>query len=105
MGGPGVLPPFTAIGLGTPTAIANAYNGGIPSLGAFALTSTGALSSANPGALRGLSNVLLVSNLNEEVTTLLIKTIYFANILTNKMQLFQNKFFLKAHNILKITCN
>lgn len=67
IGGPGVLPPFTAIGLGTPTAIANAYNGGIPSIGAFTLTSTGALSSANPGALRGLSNVLLVSNLNEEV--------------------------------------
>lgn len=67
MGGPGgVLPPFTAIGLGTPTALANAYNGGIPSIGAFALTSTGALGS-NPGALRGLSNVLLVSNLNEEV--------------------------------------
>lgn len=67
MGGPGVLPPFTAIGLGTPSAIANAYNGGIPNLGAFTLTSAGALTSANPGALRGLSNVLLVSNLNEEV--------------------------------------
>jgi hypothetical protein len=74
IGGPGVLPPFTAIGLGTPTAIANAYNGGIPSIGAFALTSTGALGSANPGALRGLSNVLLVSNLNEEVKTILILT-------------------------------
>ncbi|CRK94842.1 CLUMA_CG008334, isoform A [Clunio marinus] len=68
MGTPGVLPPFTAIGLGTP-ALANAYGRGIPSLGAFALASTGALGSANPGALRGLSNVLLVSNLNEEMVT------------------------------------
>lgn len=66
MGTPGVLPPFTAIGLGTP-ALANAYGSGIPSLGAFALASTGALGSNTPGALRGLSNVLLVSNLNEEV--------------------------------------
>ena len=66
MGQPGVLPPFTAIGLGAPS-LANAYGGGIPSLGAFALASTGALGSNNPGALRGLSNVLLVSNLNEEV--------------------------------------
>lgn len=66
MGTPGVLPPFTAIGLGTP-ALANAYGSGIPSLGAFALASSGALGSAAPGALRGLSNVLLVSNLNEEV--------------------------------------
>jgi len=59
------LPQFTAIGLGAPS-LAN-YGGGIPSLGAFALASTGALGSNNPGALRGLSNVLLVSNLNEEV--------------------------------------
>lgn len=66
MGTPGVLPPFTAIGLGTPS-LANAYGSGIPSLGAFALASSGALGSATPGALRGLSNVLLVSNLNEEV--------------------------------------
>lgn len=66
MGTPGVLPPFTAIGLGTPT-LANAYGSGIPSLGAFALASSGALGSSAPGALRGLSNVLLVSNLNEEV--------------------------------------
>lgn len=60
------MPPFTAIGLGTPS-LGN-YGGGIPSLGAFALASTaGALGNANPAALRGLSNVLLVSNLNEEV--------------------------------------
>lgn len=60
------MPPFTAIGLGTP-ALGN-YGGGIPSLGAFALASTaGALGNANQAALRGLSNVLLVSNLNEEV--------------------------------------
>lgn len=66
MGAPGVMPPFTAIGLGAPS-LAN-YSGGIPSLGAFALASTaGALGSANQAALRGLSNVLLVSNLNEEV--------------------------------------
>lgn len=67
MGTPGVMPPFTAIGLGAPS-LANAYGNGIPSLGAFALASSGALGSATPGALRGLSNVLLVSNLNEEVT-------------------------------------
>lgn len=69
MGTPGVLQPFTAIGLGNP-ALANAYGSGIPSLGAFALASSGALGSATPGALRGLSNVLLVSNLNEEVIQL-----------------------------------
>ncbi|KAG5672552.1 hypothetical protein PVAND_002672 [Polypedilum vanderplanki] len=66
IGTPGVLPPFT-IGLGTPAL--NAYGSGIPSLGAFALASTGALGSNTPGALRGLSNVLLVSNLNEEMVT------------------------------------
>jgi polypyrimidine tract-binding protein 1 len=66
MGAPGVLPSFTAIGLGAP-ALASAYGSGIPSLGAFALASSGALGSSTPGALRGLSNVLLVSNLNEEV--------------------------------------
>lgn len=66
MGGPGVLPSFTAIGLGAPS-LASAYGSGIPSLGAFALASSGALGSSVPGALRGLSNVLLVSNLNEEV--------------------------------------
>lgn len=89
IGGPGVLPPFTAIGLGTPTAI-NAYNGGIPSIGAFALTSTGALSSANPGALRGLSNVLLVSNLNEEVKySNILKCIPFTKYIKNsKIQFF-----------------
>ena len=68
IGNPGVMPPFTAIGLGNhPSAIANAYNSGIPSLGAFALASSGALGSSTSAALRGLSNVLLVSNLNEEV--------------------------------------
>lgn len=66
LGTPGVLPPF-AIGLGAPTSLANAYGGGLPSLGAFALAQSGALGSATPAALRGLSNVLLVSNLNEEV--------------------------------------
>jgi hypothetical protein len=70
MGGPGVLPSFTAIGLGAP-ALTNAYGSGIPSLGAFALASSGALGSSVPGGLRGLSNVLLVSNLNEEVNQIL----------------------------------
>ncbi|XP_055678812.1 polypyrimidine tract-binding protein 2 isoform X14 [Lutzomyia longipalpis] len=65
LGAPGVLPPF-ALGLGTP--LASAYGGALPSLGAFALASTGALGNAAP-ALRGLSNVLLVSNLNEEMVT------------------------------------
>ncbi|KAL7020109.1 hypothetical protein ACKWTF_011375 [Chironomus riparius] len=64
LGSAGVMPPFT-IGLGAPGLAS--YGSGIPSLGAFALASTGALGSNNPGALRGLSNVLLVSNLNEEV--------------------------------------
>ncbi len=72
MGQPGVLPPF-AIGLGAP-GLAN-YGGGLPSLGAFALASSGALGSATPAALRGLSNVLLVSNLNEEV---IINISYFS---------------------------
>lgn len=66
MGTQGVMPPFAAIGLGNP-GLANAYGSGIPSLGAFALAQSGALGSSTPGALRGLSNVLLVSNLNEEV--------------------------------------
>ncbi|XP_037029060.1 polypyrimidine tract-binding protein 1 isoform X3 [Bradysia coprophila] len=67
LGATGVLPPF-ALGLGTP--LGGAYGGGgIPSLGAFALATTGALGSANPAALRGFSNVLLVSNLNEEMVT------------------------------------
>lgn len=63
---PGVLPPF-GLGLATPAALASAYGGALPSLGAFALAQSGALGSANPAGLRGLSNVLLVSNLNEEV--------------------------------------
>jgi hypothetical protein len=86
MGTPGVLPPFTAIGLGTPT-LSNPYGSGIPSLGAFALASSGALGSAPPGALRGLSNVLLVSNLNEEVrenTILLISNNSFKIVLVLK---------------------
>lgn len=65
LGTPGVLPPF-ALGLGTP--LSGAYAGGIPSLGAFALATTAGLGAATPAALRGFSNVLLVSNLNEEVT-------------------------------------
>lgn len=61
---PGVIPPF-GLGLGTP-ALASAYGGALPNLGAFALASNGALGTPNPSVLRGLSNVLLVSNLNEE---------------------------------------
>lgn len=66
LGAPGVLPPF-ALGIGTP--LAGGYNSGIPNLSAFALANSGALQTATP-ALRGFSNVLLVSNLNEEVSRL-----------------------------------
>ncbi|XP_065372480.1 polypyrimidine tract-binding protein 2 isoform X4 [Calliphora vicina] len=65
LGAPGVLPPF-ALGIGTP--LAGGYSSGIPNLGAFALANSGALQTATP-ALRGFSNVLLVSNLNEEMVT------------------------------------
>uniref|UniRef100_A0A034VSA2 Polypyrimidine tract-binding protein 1 n=2 Tax=Bactrocera dorsalis TaxID=27457 RepID=A0A034VSA2_BACDO len=65
LGAPGVLPPF-ALGIGTP--LAGGYNSGIPNLSAFALANSGALQTATP-ALRGFSNVLLVSNLNEEMVT------------------------------------
>ncbi|XP_073817319.1 polypyrimidine tract-binding protein 1 heph isoform X2 [Musca autumnalis] len=65
LGAPGVLPPF-ALGIGTP--LAGGYSSGIPNLGAFALANSGALQTAAP-ALRGFSNVLLVSNLNEEMVT------------------------------------
>ena len=65
LGAPNVLPPF-ALGLGTPLS-AGAYGGAIPSLGAFALATTAGLGTTNPAAIRGFSNVLLVSNLNEEV--------------------------------------
>lgn len=79
LGATGVLPPF-ALGLGTP--LGGAYGGGgIPSLGAFALATTGALGSANPAALRGFSNVLLVSNLNEEVNVSLSFYVYFKLLL------------------------
>ncbi|EDS42784.1 polypyrimidine tract binding protein [Culex quinquefasciatus] len=61
---PGVIPPF-GLGLGNP-ALASAYGGALPNLGAFALASNGGLGTPNPAVLRGLSNVLLVSNLNEE---------------------------------------
>lgn len=75
LGAPGVLPPF-ALGLGTP--LGGAYGGGIPSLGAFALATTAAgLGATNPAALRGFSNVLLVSNLNEEVIFCFLKYIFF----------------------------
>lgn len=67
LGQPGVLPPY-ALGLGG-TPLPAGYGGGLPSLGAFALTATGAMNSTAQ-ALRGISNVLLVSNLNEEVTEL-----------------------------------
>lgn len=67
-GAPNVLPPY-ALGLGTPLSQATAYSQGIPNLSAFSLAATqGALGAVNPAALRGFSNVLLVSNLNEEVS-------------------------------------
>lgn len=68
---PGVLQPF-GLGLAAPAALASAYGGALPSLGAFALAQTGALGAATPAGLRGLSNVLLVSNLNEEVSSFLL---------------------------------
>lgn len=77
LGAPGVMPPF-ALGLGTP--LSQAYGGGIPSLGAFALATTGALGTANPAALRGFSNVLLVSNLHEEVKFNAFKLTFFLYI-------------------------
>lgn len=67
LGAPSVIPPFT-LGLGTPLTT-GAYGGGIPSLGAFALATSTGMGQANPASLRGFSNVLLVSNLNEEVCT------------------------------------
>lgn len=79
LGNPGVLPPF-ALGLGAP--LTTAYGGGLPSLGAFALTSTGAISSATQ-ALRGLSNVLLVSNLNEEVNKVSLRCKLYTNSILN----------------------
>lgn len=66
LGAPSVLPPF-ALGLGTPLTATGAYGSAIPSLGAFALTTTAGIGQSNPASLRGFSNVLLVSNLNEEV--------------------------------------
>lgn len=68
---PGLLPQF-GLGLATPGSLASAYGGALPNLGAFALAQTGALGTATPAGLRGLSNVLLVSNLNEEVNTIIL---------------------------------
>lgn len=67
MGAPSVLPPF-ALGLGAPMPT-GAYGNTIPNLGAFTLATTAGLGQTNPATLRGFSNVLLVSNLNEEVNT------------------------------------
>lgn len=69
LGAPSVIPPF-ALGLGTPLTT-GAYGSAIPSLGAFALATTQGMGQTNPTSLRGISNVLLVSNLNEEVRLLL----------------------------------
>lgn len=66
MGAPSVIPPF-ALGLGTPLTT-GAYGNAIPSLGAFALATTQGMGQTNPTSIRGISNVLLVSNLNEEVS-------------------------------------
>ncbi|XP_055325303.1 polypyrimidine tract-binding protein 1 isoform X7 [Sitodiplosis mosellana] len=67
LGAPNVIPPF-ALGLGTPLTT-GAYGSAIPSLGAFALATTTGIGQTNPTSLRGISNVLLVSNLNEEMVT------------------------------------
>ncbi|KAH8419090.1 hypothetical protein KR222_004974, partial [Zaprionus bogoriensis] len=67
LGAPGVLPPF-ALGLGTP--LSGGYSNALPNLAAFSLANSGALQTTAP-AMRGYSNVLLVSNLNEE-TVLII---------------------------------
>lgn len=64
LGQPGVLPPFLGLGTLPPSA----YGGGLPGLGAFALTQAGQMNSQAQAALRGISNVLLISNLNEEVS-------------------------------------
>jgi len=73
LGAPGVLPPF-ALGLGTP--LTGGYSNALPNLAAFSLANSGALQTAAP-AMRGYSNVLLVSNLNEEVSALLyLKVLY-----------------------------
>lgn len=66
LGAPGVIPPF-ALGLGTPLTT-SAYGNAMPSLGAFTLATTTGMGQANQPSLRGISNVLLVSNLNEEVS-------------------------------------
>ncbi|KRF99492.1 uncharacterized protein Dwil_GK10936, isoform B [Drosophila willistoni] len=65
LGAPGVLPPF-ALGLGTP--LTGGYSNTLPNLAAFSLANSGALQTSAP-AMRGYSNVLLVSNLNEEMVT------------------------------------
>lgn len=65
LGAPGVLPPF-ALGLGTP--LTGGYSNALPNLAAFSLANSGALQTTAP-AMRGYSNVLLVSNLNEEVSS------------------------------------
>nr|XP_032295340.1 polypyrimidine tract-binding protein 1 isoform X8 [Drosophila virilis] len=65
LGAPGVLPPF-ALGLGAP--LTGGYSNALPNLAAFSLANSGALQTTAP-AMRGYSNVLLVSNLNEEMVT------------------------------------
>ncbi|XP_022227257.1 polypyrimidine tract-binding protein 1 isoform X4 [Drosophila obscura] len=65
LGAPGVLPPF-ALGLGT--QLTGGYSNALPNLAAFSLANSGALQTTPP-AMRGYSNVLLVSNLNEEMVT------------------------------------
>lgn len=68
LGAPSVIPPF-ALGLGTPLT-GGGYGSAIPNLGAFALATTTGMGQTNPASLRGFSNVLLVSNLNEEVSAI-----------------------------------
>lgn len=75
LGAPSVIPPF-ALGLGTPLTT-GAYGSAIPSLGAFALATTTGIGQTNPASIRGISNVLLVSNLNEEVSLQFTASMFF----------------------------
>lgn len=76
---PGVLPPFLGLGTLPPSA----YGSGLPGLGAFTLTSAGTMNSQAQAALRGISNVLLISNLNEEVRSLTSESLVIVGLTFN----------------------
>lgn len=99
LGAPSVIPPF-ALGLGnlgTPLTT-GAYGNAIPSLGAFALATTQGIGQTNPTSLRGISNVLLVSNLNEEVSTFDIDHFNLSIVFTSYQFYFQ----IESHFLLSI---